>query len=74
MSQRQRLRPPVPGFVADYGPEFVRHILIAMIALLLAIPVRHVQETLDRLAHPAGHPAMAQSWPSRSTAPTVLLR
>ena len=71
----QHVRRLIPGIVVQYGPDFVRHIPIALLAGLLAIPVRHMQDTLLHLAHGGpNRPAMAQLWPSRVAAPAELLR
>ena len=71
----QLVRSLIPGFVIDYGPEFVRTILVALLAVLLAIPVRHMQDALRHLAHGGpSRPAIAQLWPSRGATPAELLR
>ena len=71
----QLIRPPIPTFVVTYGPEFARHILIALVAFLLAIPVRHAQDALVRLAHGGqSRAAIAQLWPSRGAVPVGVLR
>ena len=71
----QHVRPLIPGFVAEYGPEVVRHILIALLALMLAVPVRNIQDALVGLVHGGpSRPAIAQLWPSRGAAPVELLR
>ncbi len=54
-------------WLAEIGPEVLRHALLALVAVMLAIPVRELNTVVHHLAHGGRDPQIAsiQGWPSR---------
>ncbi len=59
------LRPP--RLLTAIAPELLRHLMLATLAALLAVPVRHLDQTIRHLSHWAAGPLVdaPRTWPMR---------